>query len=162
MRMEHKIITSRAFSLTEVIIAVALIGLGLIPVFSLFVSTTSDVSYTIDEVMALSYANEMIEAIVSCDYDSIPQSIQETELDASDNNFLKGILRRLSVPKPAYKRFVEITSQELPFNINNDLSPFSSEKVKKLKKIKTIKVSVRYFQNKRPRDLKLATIVSGA
>jgi hypothetical protein len=152
---------STGFSLVEVIIATALIALGLIPVFSLFVSTTSDISYTIDEIVGMTFANELIEAIVASGFDDIPGEVPETEAAKLSGEFFQRITKRLSPSKPGYERFVEITSAELPFDENARINPNAREKVKKIKQIKVIKVSVRFKQSGRPRNLRLSTILTG-
>jgi len=151
----------KAFSLVEVIVATALIALGLVPIFSLFVSTTSDISYTIDEVMALSFANELIEAVSASGFDEIPAEMPETEVANFSGQFFKKISERLSKSKKGYERFIEITSSDLPFDENARINPCAREKVKKIKRIKILNVSVRFKQSGRARDLKLSTILTG-
>nr|HPG57005.1 prepilin-type N-terminal cleavage/methylation domain-containing protein [Candidatus Wallbacteria bacterium] len=69
-----------AFSFVEIMVAVVLISIGLIPLFSLFVSTTSDVSNTIDEVLATTYANELIDSIIAHKFVDIPSSVAYSEV----------------------------------------------------------------------------------
>lgn len=152
----------KGFSIVEVLIATVLIALGMVPLFSIFVSTASDISYTIDEVAALSCANELIEAVIARGFDALPGELAETEAGAIGGALGKALGPRLSKARKGFERFVSIGSSELSLDESAILNPAAKEKAARLKKIKIINVSVRYRQGSRPRELNLSTIVTGA
>lgn len=152
-----------AFSFVEIMVAVVLIAIGLIPLFSLFVSTTSDVSNTIDEVLATTYANELIDSIIAHKFVDIPSNITHSEVSAlAGNPFFDKIIANLTPCTAEFRRFVEINETATTVQIPVNVSPLIAERYNRIKSFKIIKIKIKYDLNGRARELNMATIVTGA
>ena len=155
----HKNI-NRAFTFIEVMIATVVLILGLIPIFTFFISTTSDISLTIDELAATTYANELIDGVLSFSYDEIPNKIPETnvkELIDSDH-FFKKFDKLISKMNPGYERFIEIESSSFNFSVPPMAGAYMCDKIKKLNSYKKIIARVRYtVKNAVSRELKISS-----
>ncbi len=147
-----------AFSMVELIVAIALISVGLIPVFSIFGSTSSEISATIDEIILTGYANELIDAVINHNYDEIPGGFSSEDISSSNDKFFIGLRSKLSEMKPGYKRGVEIKTEPVNFDpsLFQNLDIYTQEKFNKIKSFKLIKVAIRSLPvSGRPRKLEI-------
>jgi len=150
-----------AFTFVEVVMATVIIVVGLIPVCASFISTTSDISYTIDEVLATTYANELMDAIISHSYDEIPVSIARSEVTSLGSNaFFQKLITSLSQAKPGFKRYVEIIALSAGYVKPQNLSSYQQKKFDRLNKLKLVRVSIEYKSGGRPRELNIGTIAT--
>ena len=155
--------SQRAFSFVEIMVAVVLIAIGLLPLFSLFVSTSSDVSNTIDEVLATTYANELIDSIIAHKFSEIPSSVPYAEVPTlAGNPFFTGIIANLTPCAAEFKRFVEISEAATTVQIPAGVSPLIAERYNRIKSFKIVKIKIKYDLSGRARELNMATIVTGA
>lgn len=164
--MKNIYITLRAyvgFSFVEVMVAIVLIAIGLVPLFSLFISTTSDVSNTIDEVLATTYANELIDSIVSHKFVDIPSSIAYSEVSAlAGSAFFDKIIANLTPCGSEFKRFIEIEEVDTTVSVPANVSPMIAERYNRIKSFKIVKIKIIYNLSGKQRELDMATIVTGA
>ncbi|HOD40332.1 MAG TPA: prepilin-type N-terminal cleavage/methylation domain-containing protein [Candidatus Wallbacteria bacterium] len=152
-----------AFSFVEIMVAVVLISIGLIPLFSLFVSTTSDVSNTIDEVLATTYANELIDSIIAHKFVDIPSSVAYSEVQTlAGSPFFDKIIANLTPCSSEFRRYVEISETATTVQIPANVSPLIAERYNRIKSFKIVKIKIKYDLNGRARELNMATIVTGA
>jgi len=159
MKQKEKMIKSKyAFSMVELIVAIALIAVGLIPIFSIFGSTSSEISATIDEIILTGYANELIDAVINHNYDEIPGSYSSEDISSSNDKFFVELKTKLSELKPGYKRGIEIKTESVNFDpsLFQNLDLYAQEKFNKIKNFKFIKVSIRSLPvSGRPRKLEI-------
>ncbi len=64
--------TCRAFSIVEVLIAVTVIALALLPIISLMTSSSKDVRSTMEEIIASNLASELLETLQSLPVSVLP------------------------------------------------------------------------------------------
>jgi hypothetical protein len=161
MRTEISITAgSRALSMVEIIVALAIIAFGLIPVFSMFGSTSSEISSTIDEIMLAGYANELIDSVINHPYADIPESFSMEDISLAGTGFSAGLKNKLSVLKPGYTRGLEITKESVKVDpeLYEGLDPFSQKKFNMTRDLKIIRASVKYApKNGRPRKMEICT-----
>lgn len=154
---------NKAFTFVEIMIVVVIMALGLIPLFSIFVSSTSDVSNTVDELLAVTYANELVDSLMSRKFDEIPAAVAETELaKLAGSPFFTKVSANLTPCSPVFKRFIEIDSVDTGVQTPANISPTIAARYNRIKKFKIIKVRIAYSSKGRARELNMATIVTGA
>jgi hypothetical protein len=152
----------RAFSFIEVMVTIVIITIGLLPVFRIFSTTTTGISSTIDEVLTMSYANELVDSIISKPYAEIPDHLTENDISAAKSDFISSIASHLSDAGKEYTRGVEIYTDSIIVNpaIIEDMDPYTKEKYDTLKSFRVIKIKVTYKPNeKRQREFNICTIV---
>jgi len=149
-------------SFIEILTAVTLIAVGLVPVFMLFGTTASDISITTDELFATTYANELLDGIHAHKYEEIPGRVDLIEVEKLDDPFFRKLQKGLSPLNKGFKRFIEISTSEFPFKTPQKMNPFRKEKFEKLNKFKIIKIYIKYSQNNKPKDLKMGIIVTAS
>ncbi|EKD69695.1 MAG: hypothetical protein ACD_47C00031G0004 [uncultured bacterium] len=151
------------FTFIEIMIALVVLSLGMFPLLSLFSSTTSDISYTIDNVLVTTYANELIDSILAHNFDDIPETIALSELGAlSGNQFFTRLAGRLSTVKPGYERFIEISTMSINLGSAAGLCQSELDKLEKYKKIKKLIVKIKFMHNGADKCFTVGTLISGA
>jgi len=148
------------FTFIEIIVAVALIILGLVPIFTIFGTTASDISITIDEAFATNYANELIEAVMSKKFDEIPENLSQCNLDEQSSKFWDSVKKGVSPIKQGFKRNIEIENDSAPYEVRPEFDPFVKETVEKMNRFKIIRVTIEYSQNNKPKKLTLAAYMT--
>lgn len=152
-----------AFSMVEIIVALALIAVGLIPVFSLFGSTSSEISATIDEIILAGYANELIDAIINHPYDAIPGEYSSADITGTSDKFFKALAPKLSALKPGFKRGVAIKTKAVRYDpsLFQNLDPYSQKKFDRIKNIKIVRATISYQPVAgRPRTMEICAVVT--
>lgn len=138
-------------------------ALGLMPVFSLFVSTTSDVSSTVDDVLATTYANELIDSIVSHKFADIPANLPNTEVSAlPGGKFFRDVSSNLTPCGAGFKRYLKISEAQTQVSVPVNVSPLLAERYNRIKAFKIVRIKVTFKSGGRARELEMATIVTGA
>ncbi|HOT74924.1 MAG TPA: hypothetical protein PK467_04000 [Candidatus Wallbacteria bacterium] len=131
------------FSFIEVMIAVIVLALGLIPVFSLFTSTSRGASSTIEELGATNYANEIIDNLSAYKYGELPEIHQKTDFDSlKQDPFFSRM--RVSPLKPGFKRFLKIYPRSANFKIPAGAGEEFKKQIEKICMFKVIEATVEY------------------
>lgn len=161
--MENKTLRCGGFTFLEIMVALVVLSLGLFPILSLFSSTTADISYTIDNVLVTTYANELIDSVIAHKFDEIPENVPLAELSTlGGNQFFVKLAGRLSTLKPGYERYIEISTHSInPGNITG-LCQSDMDKLEKYKKIKKLIVKIKFTHNGTVKYFNVGTLISGA
>ncbi len=151
----------RGFSYVEVMIALAVLALGIIPIFSIFTSTSKGTAATIEELTATNFANEIIDNLSAYKYGELPSVQARTDFDSLKNDPFFARLR-VSPIKAGYKRFVRIYEKSAHFK---KPAGADAEIIKQLEKIcsfKVIEVSIEYAEEtgggKKSREFKMTAL----
>lgn len=136
----------RAFSFAEIMVLLVVIAIGLFPVLNLFTSTTSDISSTVKDVMLLNYSNELLDSVLSFNYDEIPVYLYEKDIKRSANAFAKRLSPQLSEIQADYSRELKITlvNAKVRKAAEEDLDIYSKAELDAKKKIKMVTAIVTY------------------
>ena len=159
MPLKFIINANRAVTFIEIIMAICLMALGLIPLFTIFGTTASDVSITIDEMFATNYANELMEAIMARHFDEIPENVSG-DLESIGGLFFQSILKNISPLNEKFKRHIEIVTEKHDDVLPNEIPSFQKELIEKMGRFKIIKVVIGYSQNGVAKELKLGTLMT--
>jgi prepilin-type N-terminal cleavage/methylation domain-containing protein len=108
----------KGFSLAEILVAVVILSIALVGIFSQIIQTRKGTQATLEELKGLGYAQDMSERIKSTPYNSL------VEMDESeDENTFKKLkidedneLEKLENAKTLFKRFVTIKEFKQDFN----------------------------------------------
>jgi len=144
----------------EIVLAMAIIIMGLVPVFTIFGTTASDISITIDELTATSYANELLDAFFSHKFEEIPGKIKWCEVDGLSDPFFQKLMKGIAPLKKGFKRYIEITTIDASYAIPQNANPFHKQKLEKLNIFKVIKIKVVFSQNEKPKEISMGTVVT--
>lgn len=154
----------RGFSYIEVMIALTVLMLGLIPIFSIFTSTSKGTAATIEELTANNYANEIIDNLSAFKYDELPEVFTRTDFDSlKELPFFKRL--RVSSLKPGYKRFVKIYQKSASFKKPPGADAEVIKQIEKICSFKIMEVSVEYPENagdgKKSKEFKMVALIGG-
>jgi len=156
-------LSSNGFSLVEVVVAIAIIAFGLLCFFTIFSTTASDISISIEESYATNCANELIEAVMANNFKDIPEKIDMAEIDGnSSEKFFDKIRNGISPIQKGFKRFLEISSADASFKIPQDADPFQKSRIECMNKFKIIVVKIKYSQNGQPKEFKIGTLMTSS
>ncbi len=134
-------------------------ALGLIPLFTIFGTTASDVSITIDEMFATNYANELLETIMSRPFDEIPQNVSG-DPETIGGEFFQSVIKSISPLNKGFKRHIEITTEKYDYTVPEGIPLFQKERIEKMGRFKIIKAMIEYSQNGVPKTLKLSALMT--
>jgi len=151
---------NKGVTFVEIVVAVAIIIMGLVPVFTIFGTTASDISITIDELVATAYANELLDAFFSHKFDEIPGKIDYAEVDSISDPFFQKLMKGIAPLEKGFKRFIEISTIDASYTIPPNANPFQKQKFEKLNIFKVIRVTVTFSQNGKPKEIKMGTAVT--
>lgn len=154
----------RGFSYIEVMIALAVLTLGIIPVLSIFTSTSKGTAATIEELTATNYANEIIDNLSVYKYDELPEVLVKTDFDSlkSEPFFSR---MRVSPIKAGYKRFVKIYQKTAHFKTPPGADAEMIKQIEKICSFKVIEVLVEYQESagggKKNKEFKITALTGG-
>ena len=86
--MEGREIMRRGFTLIEIMIAVLVISLGVIPVYLLLTSGTRGVRYGIRQIKAVNHCSAVLELFRGIQYDKIKSMTDMGEMEASQQGYM--------------------------------------------------------------------------
>ena len=134
------------FTYIEVMIALVVLALGLIPVYSIFSGTSKGTAATIEELTATNYANEIIDNLAAYKFAELPDLPDRSDFDSLKSSpfFAK---MRVSPLKAGYKRFVRIYEKSAHFKKPADGDITLTKRLEKLCTFKVIEASVEYAEN---------------
>ncbi|HOT76899.1 MAG TPA: prepilin-type N-terminal cleavage/methylation domain-containing protein [Candidatus Wallbacteria bacterium] len=151
------------FTFVEIMVVIVVIAVGLFPILGLFTSTTSDISSTVEDVMLLNYANEIIDSILAFPYDEIPGYLSEEDISNSKNAFAVKLSSQISKAPGEYRRELKITGVNLKVRQveTGEMDFYSMENFKKNMKVKMVTAAVSYNPpGGKKREMKTLVLVS--
>lgn len=154
----------RGFSYIEVMIALSVLTLGLIPILSIFTSTSKGTASTIEELTATNYASEIIDNLSIYKYDELPEISARTDFDSLKNTPFFARMR-ISPLKSGYKRFVKIYEKSAHFKKPPGANAEMIRQIEKICSFKVMEVSVEYSENagngKKSKEFKITALTGG-
>jgi len=150
----------RGVTFIEIVVTVAILMIGLIPIFTIFGTTASDISITIDELTATAYANELLDAFFSHPFDDIPNNVSLANVDEISSPFFQKLMKGLAPIEKGFTRFIEITTIDASYDIPANINPIKKRKFEKLNFFKVIKITIKFSQNGKPKEIKMGTVVT--